>query len=125
MLDIDKEKLKSKFKEQDWEYVFDKVYRISEFILSRNYRIYNIDIMDDMKQECAENFFKKIEQGKVDPEQNVFSFIWKNSNFRILEILRKQNNRNRIARFMPFDLIDFEVYKDDSVTMKYVDEEFN
>jgi len=125
LLDIDKEKLKSKFKEQDWEYVFDKVYRISEFILSRNYRIYNIDIMDDMKQECAENFFKKIEQGKVDPEQNVFSFIWKNSNFRILEILRKQNNRNRIARFMPFDLIDFEVYKDDSVTMKYVDEEFN
>ena len=122
MLDIDKDKLKEKFKEGDWEYVFDKVYRISGFIISRNFRIYDPDKADDMKQECAENFFKKIEKNKVNPEQNIFSFIWKNSTFRILEILRKENNRKRIANFISFDLADFEVYKDDSITMRYVEE---
>ena len=29
MLDIDKDELKIKFQQEDWNYVFDKVYRIS------------------------------------------------------------------------------------------------
>ena len=121
MLDIDKEELKARFVREDWEYVFDKVYKISEFILMKNYSVYNPEILADMKQECAENFFKKIDQGKVDGTKNIFSFIWKNSTFRILEILRKEGNRKKIAYFMPFDLVDFEVYKDESVTNKYVE----
>jgi hypothetical protein len=119
MLDIDKEELKVRYNKGDWEYVFDKLYKIAEFILVRNYKIYNPEIVEDMKQECAENFFKKIEQGKVDGNNNIFSFIWKNSTFRILEILRKENNRNKIAYFLPYDLVDFEVYKDTGVTNKY------
>ncbi len=123
MLEIDKEELRNKFIENDWEYVFDKVYKISEYLLIHNYNIYNPEIRDDMKQECAENFFKKIEQGKVDASQNVFSFIWKNSTFRILEILRKENNRKRIAYMLPFDLVDYEIYKIDNVINKYADTE--
>ena len=122
MLDIDKEELKTKFQQEDWNYVFDKVYRISEFIIMRNFRIYNLDVVDDIKQECAENFLKKIESNKINPEQNVFSFIWKNSTFRILEILRKENNRKKIAYFLPFDLVDYEVYKDEEITGKYSEE---
>ena len=121
MLDIDKEELKNRFVKSDWEYVFDKVYKISEFILIKHYNIYNHDILEDMKQECAENFYKKIEQGKVDGTRNIFSFIWKNSTFRILEILRKEGNRKKIAYFMPFDLVDFEVYKNETVSTKYVE----
>jgi hypothetical protein len=74
-----------------------------------------------MKQECAENFLKKIEQGKVDGTRNIFSFIWKNSTFRILEILRKEGNRKRIAYFLPFDLVDYEVYKNEKISNKYTD----
>jgi hypothetical protein len=122
VLDIDKVELKKKFKEEDWEYVFDKVYRISEFIIARNYKIFNHEIMQDMKQECAENFFKKILQNKINPEKNVFSFIWRNSEFRILEILRKENNRRRIVNFMPFDMADFEIYKNKNIGLKYVEE---
>lgn len=121
MLDINKEELKERFQKEDWNYVFDKVYRISDFIISRNFKIRDLDRAEDMKQECAENFLKKINQGKVDGTNNVFSFIWKNSTYRILEILRKENNRNRIARFLPYDLVDFEVFKDDDVTYKYVE----
>jgi len=119
MLDIDKEELRLRFVKEDWEYVFDKVYRISEFILMRNYKIYNPEIVEDMKQECAENFLKKITQGKVDGTKNIFSFIWKNSTFRILEILRKEGNRRKIAYFLPYDAVDFEVYKNDGVVNKY------
>jgi len=124
MLDIDKDELKIKFQQEDWNYVFDKVYRISEFIILRNFKIYNKDIVDDMKQECAENFLKKIENNKVDPEQNVFSFIWKNSTFRILEILRKESKRRKIAYFLPFDYVDYEIYRDNNseISNRYVEE---
>ena len=109
MLDIKKEELKEKFAQKDWEYVFSEAYKISGFLISNKYKIFDQDIVDDMKQECALNFLKKIEQGKIDPDGNLFSFIWKNSNFRILEILRKERNRNNIARFFSYDLLDYEV----------------
>ena len=121
MLDIDKEELKSRFVREDWEYVFDKVYKIAEFILIKNYNIYNPELLADMKQECAENFYKKIDQGKVDGTKNIFSFIWKNSTFRILEILRKEGNRKKIAYFMPFDMVDFEVYRNENVSNRYAE----
>lgn len=119
MLDIDKEELKNRFVKKDWNYVFDKVYKISEYLLIKEYNIYNPEILADMKQECAENFLKKINQGKVDETRNIFSFIWKNSTFRILELLRKEGNRKRIAYFMSFDLVDFEVYKNENISNKY------
>jgi hypothetical protein len=121
MLDIDKEELKSRFVREDWEYVFDKVYKIAEFILIKNYNVYNPELLADMKQECAENFYKKIDQGKVDGTKNIFSFIWKNSTFRILEILRKEGNRKKIAYFMPFDMVDFEVYRNENVSNRYAE----
>jgi len=119
LLNINKEELKKKFIEKDWDYVFDKVYKISFFLLSNKFRIYDYDKKIDMGQECVLNFYMKIQQGKVDPNNNVFSFIWKNSTFRILEILRKENNRNRIARFIPYDSIDFEVYRESNEGEKY------
>lgn len=111
-MDIDKKKLSQKFKEKNWDYVFKDVLEISGFIISNKFKIYDYEIQNDMKQECAENFIKKIQQGKVDANKNLFSFIWKNSTFRILEILRKQTNRDRIAKFISYDGLETTDYID-------------
>ena len=124
MLDIDKESLTSSFIERDWRSLYNSAYKISEFILNKEFKIFSPEIVEDMKQECVENLHKKILMGKVDPTKNIFSFIWKNSKFRILEILRKETNRRRIANFVPFDLVDFEVNEHDEITRKYYDESF-
>lgn len=112
-MNVDKDLLNAKFVSGDMEYVFKEVLNISDFILSNNFKIYNADIRDDIKQECAENFLKKIQQGKVNPNKNaLFAFIWKNSKFRILEILRKERNRDRIAKFISYDSTDIGNYVD-------------
>jgi len=118
-MDINKEELSLKFKEKDWNYVFDKAQTISEFLLVNKFSIYDPDTRNDMVQECLENFYKKILAEKVDPDKNIFAFIWTNSRLRILEILRKERNRNRIATFTSYqelegmsDYIDYEVYLD-------------
>lgn len=119
MLDVDKEELKIKFKEEDWNYVFDKAYKISQFLISRKFKIFDPEIAEDIQQECVMNLLSKIQKGKVDSDNNVFAFIWKNSTFRILEILRKENNRKRIASFINYDLIDYEVFKHDEISHRY------
>ena len=88
-MNIDKDKLSDKFRLQDWNYVFKQAKIITDFLLIQNFKIYDIERREDMSQECLENFQKKILQKKVDPDKNLFAFIWKNSRFRVLEILRK------------------------------------
>lgn len=105
-MNIDKEKLAERFKQQDWNYVFKQAKIISDFLLIQSFKIYDKERREDMSQECLENFHKKIQQNKVDPDKNLFAFIWKNSRFRVLEILRKENNRNRIAKFIPYNTLD-------------------
>jgi DNA-directed RNA polymerase specialized sigma24 family protein len=124
-MDINKEELKQKFQQQDWNYVFDKARVISEFLLIQKFRIYDEAKRQDMVQECLENFYKKILKGKVNPQQNIFAFIWSNSRYRILEMLRKERNRNRIATFSPYDDLDENNYSsyidfDAEVGDKYV-----
>jgi DNA-directed RNA polymerase specialized sigma24 family protein len=124
-MDINKEELKKKFQQQDWNYVFDKARVISEFLLIQKFRIYDEAKRQDMVQECLENFYKKILKGKVNPQQNIFAFIWSNSRYRILEMLRKERNRNRIATFSPYDDLDENNYSsyidfDAEVGDKYV-----
>ena len=119
MLNVNKEELKNKFIEEDWDYVFDKAEKISDFIISRRFKIYDLHIKEDIRQECLVNFWTKIQAGKCDPERNVFAFIWQNSTYRILEILRKENNRKRIAKFMSFEAEDYIVFKK-GIGEKYV-----
>lgn len=119
MLNINKEELKKKFKEEDWEYVFDKAGRISDFIIFQKFGIYDQYAREDLKQECLINFWSKIQAGKCDPERNLFSFIWQNSTFRILEVLRKENHRRRIARFVSFEAEDYITFQKE-IGKKYV-----
>lgn len=119
MLNVDKEELKEKFIKEDWDYVFDKAAHISDFIISRTFKIYDLHMKEDIKQECLVNFWTKVQAGKCDPERNVFAFIWQNSTYRILEILRKENNRKRIARFMPFESEDYITFQKE-IGEKYV-----
>lgn len=118
-MDIDGKKLSLKFKEEDWDYVFKEAHIIADFILVNKFSIYNRDIREDMVQDCLENLHKKIIAKKVDPDKNLFAFIWTNSRLKILEILRKEKNRNRIAKFTSYqnleglsDYIDYEIYMD-------------
>jgi DNA-directed RNA polymerase specialized sigma24 family protein len=122
---IDKDELKQKYKEKNWDYVFKQAQIISNFLLIQKYKIYDENERQDMVQECLENLYKKVLRNKIDPNNNVFSFIWTNSNLRILEILRKERNRKRIATFMPYDDLsenNFTSYIDfDSNTgLKYI-----
>jgi DNA-directed RNA polymerase specialized sigma24 family protein len=103
MLNIDKKELTQKFKEKDWKYVFDAAYKITDFILIQSFKINNSEVRQDIAQECCENFYKKILQNKVQEDNNIFSFIWQNSKFRILEILRKERKRKDIVNFVSYD----------------------
>lgn len=105
-MNIDKEELKRKYKENDMEYVFSKALEIAGYILVRQFSIYDKELVEDFKQECVENLWKKVIKGKIDPNNNVFSFIWQNSYYRIMEILRKEKNRKRIAKFYPYDEVE-------------------
>lgn len=105
MLGIDKDNLNKKYNNGDMNYFFKEAEKITDFILSRNYKVYDLDKRADMTQECLLNLWKKVEQGKVDGTKNLMSFIWQNSTYRILEMFRKENNRNRIARFVSYEEI--------------------
>lgn len=102
-MEINKEELKQKFKEQDMDYVFSKASEMAKFILIRKFNIFEKEKINDMAQECLIAFWKKILKNKVDPNNNVFSYMWQSHNYRILEILRKENNRKRIAKFVPYE----------------------
>lgn len=105
-MEINKEELKQKYKEGDLNYFFQKAYIITNFLLIQKYKIYDEMKRQDMTQECLENLYKKVMQGKINANNNVFSFIWSNSNFRILEMLRKERNRRSIATFSHYDDLD-------------------
>lgn len=102
-MEIDKDLLTKKYVEGDMNYFFEKALEISSFVIVDQFKIYNQDIIQDMKQECMENLWKKVITGKVNPDKNLFAFVWKNSYYRILEILRKDSNRNRIASMSCYD----------------------
>ena len=109
-MNIDKELLSKRFKENDMEYVFKQAEDITNYLIVHNFKIYNEEIKNDMCQECLLNFWKKVQQGKCDPDNNVFSFIWQNSTWRILEILRKERNRNEKVKFVCYDDTDENNY---------------
>jgi len=105
-MDIDKDKLIELYAEGDMNTFFKEAERISSFLIMHQFKIYDRDRVEDMTQECLENLWKKIVQGKVDGSKNLFAFIWRNSSFRILEILRKENNRNKKAQFYEYDEVE-------------------
>lgn len=115
MLDIDKDELNKKYNEGDMDYFFDKANRITDFLLSRNYKVFDPEKRADMAQECMLNLWKKVEEGKVDGSKNLMSFVWQNSTYRILEIFRKENNRNRIAQFVSLDAQENDMLERESV----------
>ncbi len=105
-MDIDKEKLIELYAKGDMNSFFKEAEKISSFLIMHQFKIYDKDVIEDMTQECLENLWKKIVQGKVDGSKNLFAFVWRNSSFRILEILRKENNRRKKAQFFEYDEID-------------------
>lgn len=107
-MDINRELLTEKFNEGDFNTFFKEAMKIADFVIADQFKIYDIHIKQDMLQECMENLWKKIQQGKVDPTKNLFAFIWRNSQFRILEILRKEKRRKEIVHFTAYDDIDGE-----------------
>lgn len=105
-MDIDKDKIIKFYQEGDMNSFFKEAEKISSFLIMHNFKIYDRDVVEDMTQECLENLWKKIIQGKVDGSRNLFAFVWRNSSFRILEILRKEKNRRKKAQFFEYDEIE-------------------
>lgn len=103
MLNINKEELNRKYNEGNMDYFFEKAREITDFLLSSSYSVKDPEKRADMTQDCLENLWKKILQGKVDGQKNLMSFIWQNSSYRILEIFRKENNRTRIAPMCSYE----------------------
>lgn len=122
-MNVNKEKLKEAFKNGDWDEVFKCANIIADFLCSKHFKIYNLDDREDIVQECLLNFHKKIIEGKVDENNNIFSFIWANSRFRILEILRKDRKRKEKASFISFDNLENCFYTEDEICLDNVYEE--
>lgn len=102
---IEKEELKKRFINKDWNYVLDVCAKVSHYILETTYKYNNISVetREDIVQDCTLDLWRKIQQDKVDPENNIFSLVYKNSNFRILDFLRKEKNRRKKATFISYD----------------------
>lgn len=102
-MNIDKQILSEKFKKKDYDFFFKEAREITNFLLIRKYSVFDEEKRNDMTQECLENLWKKVIQEKINPDFNLMSFIWQNSTFKIGEIFRKENRRNRIAKFISID----------------------
>ncbi|MFW6026168.1 MAG: hypothetical protein ACOCRX_07480 [Candidatus Woesearchaeota archaeon] len=105
-MDVDKDKIVRVFQEGDMESFFKEAEKISSFLIMHHFKIYDREVVEDMTQECLENLWKKVVQGKVDENKNLFAFVWRNSSFRILEILRKESNRKKKAQFCEYDEVE-------------------
>lgn len=102
-MDIDKALLKDSYLSGNFDYFFKQAKEITDFVLLRKFSIFDKERREDINQECLENLWKKILANKIDPSKDLMAFIWKNSDFRIREILRKENNRRRIAPMLDYD----------------------
>ncbi len=102
---VEKEELKKRFINKDWNFVLDVCARVSNYILETTYKDNKIDLetRQDIVQDCTLDFWRKIQEDKVDPENNIFSLMYKNSNFRVLDFLRKDRNRKKKATFVSYD----------------------
>jgi len=109
-MDINKKNLSEKYISGDMDYVFRQAKNITDFLLVQKFKIKDAELREDMAQECLENLWKKIECGKCDPNKNIFAFIWQNSTFRILEILRKERKRKQKVNFIQYDDSDENNY---------------
>lgn len=118
MLNIDKKELNNKYNSGDMSYFFKDAEKITSYLIVNKFFVKDQDEQQDMIQECLLNLWKKVEQGKVDGSKNLMSFIWQNSKFRVLEILRKQRNRDRIAKFISLDAQDYDQLELESVIKK-------
>ena len=108
---IDKQELNEKFLiDNDWEYVFSKAYEISKFVIGRHFKILDEDSKEELAQRCVIDLWEKILSKKHEKyKKNIFSFIYNNSNFKVKDILKSVNSRNKIAQFVTLeDNMDFE-----------------
>ena len=115
-MNIDKEKIKVAFKEKDYDYLFEQAREITDFLLVQKFKITDDEERKDWSSECLANLWLKITQNKVKEDQNIFSFIWQNSTFRILEMLRRKTSREKKIKFISYDSVigdlDFKNYVD-------------
>lgn len=105
-MNISKQDLSDNFKKKNWDYVFNSAYKITDYLCSKVYKMTDQNEREDVVQECMLNLHKKIIQNKVDENNNIFSFIYTNSNYRILEIIRKERNRKKKVSFVSYDELE-------------------
>ena len=109
---INKKELTEKFLvEKDFDYVIKKAQEITKFLLTKNYKIIDQDLLNDLTQTCLTDLWEKILKGKHEKyTKNIFSFIWQNSNYKIKDVMKGVTRRNGIVKFISTDEfeMDFE-----------------
>ena len=118
-MDIDKAELQARFIKGDTNYLLKKTYDIAAFIVNNSQSgifIQDRDYREDMIQECVSHFYFNLTKSKIDPNKNIFSFIWISSKRKILEHLRTKVRRTKIRNFesLDFQLEEFKVESDNS-----------
>lgn len=106
--------LQEKVIEKDYEYILDKAYQIASSIVSspqKGINVFDLEMREDLIQESVAHIYKNLIEDKINPERNVFNFIYTSCRNKIIEHLRVHSRRKRIRFFEQFDESSLEFKK--------------
>ena len=108
-LGISKEFIHKAYVEENMDVFFKESEKIVSYLLVVKYKIFDEEERNDIKQDCLANLFLKHLQGKIKKYDdkglpaNLYSFVYTNSNYRILDHLKKKTNRAKKVQFVSYD----------------------
>jgi hypothetical protein len=108
-LAIDKKTLHSYYVDGDMNKFFKDSEKIVNYLLHQKYKFVDQEELEDVRQVCLMNLYQKHLEGKIKKfdkegnEANLYSFVWTNSNFRILDHLKKKSNRAKKITWISYD----------------------
>src|SRR6478609_6701121 len=108
-LGIDKKILHGYYIEGNMNAFFKEAEKVVNYLLRQKYKFNDEEELEDVRQTCLMNLYQKHIEGKIKPfdgngmPSNLFSFTWQNSNYRILDHLKKKTSRAKKIQFISYD----------------------
>lgn len=103
---IENSVLQQKVIEKDYNFILDKAYQIASSIVSspqKGINVFDYEQREDLVQESVSHIYKNLIENKINPEKNVFNFIYTSCRNKIIENLRVTSRRKRIRYFEQYD----------------------
>ena len=88
---------------------FKESEKIVNYLLTQKYKFNDYEELEDIRQVCLMNLFQKHIEGKIKKfdangaDSNLFSFVYTNSNFRILDALKRKSTRASKIKWISYD----------------------